>query len=233
MARLVGDGAQLQRRKGVSLVDHELGGREARLGGSHVVVDRGARRKGGAADAAAPQAARGRQAGGQQPHAAEAHKRAGALACAQAGPACGRPSRAPLQAGLRAAMDAASLVARLGGASPLGEALPADGAPVGGPVDACAAPRAKLPSLQFLQPARGAAPVWEQGIEYALSLRVEGEAVEAVTFTLADAKTYSSWCGLRVAHHARCARCAARGSRDAREAVTSMRCAVRYLALTS
>jgi hypothetical protein len=100
-------------------------------------------------------------------------------------------------------------------------------------VDACAAPRAKLPSLQFLQPARGAAPVWEQGIEYALSLRVEGEAVEAVTFTLADAKTYSSWCGLRVAHHARCARCAARGSPHAREAVASMRCAVRYLALTS
>lgn len=126
-------------------------------------------------------------------------------------------------------MDAASLVARLSGASPLGEALPADGAPVGGPVDACAAPRAKLPTLQFLQPARGAAPVWEQGIEYALSLRVEGEAVEAVTFTLADAKTYSSWCGLRAAYHAHGAPCAGRGSRQAREVVPATRCASRGL----
>ena len=92
----------------------------------------------------------------------------------------------------------AALVPRLSGPlsgpTPAAEELPADGAAAPLGTDACAAPRLKAPSLAFLQPARGTEPVWEQGIEYTLSLRVEGEAVEAVTFTLADAKTYSSWC---------------------------------------
>ena len=93
----------------------------------------------------------------------------------------------------------AALVPRLSG--PLSgprpisaEDLPADGAAAPLGTDACAAPRLKAPSLVYLQPARGSEPVWEQGIEYTLSLRVEGEAVEAVTFTLSDSKTYSSWC---------------------------------------
>lgn len=84
----------------------------------------------------------------------------------------------------------AALVPRLGsGAAPAvaESALALPGS------EACAV-RVKAPQLTFLQPARGAEPVWEQGIEYTLSLRVEGEAVEAVTFTLADTKTYSSWC---------------------------------------
>jgi len=90
-----------------------------------------------------------------------------------------------------AGMDGfAALVPRLGsGAAPAvaESALALPGS------EACAV-RVKAPQLTFLQPARGAEPVWEQGIEYTLSLRVEGEAVEAVTFTLADTKTYSSWC---------------------------------------
>ena len=128
----------------------------------------------------------------------------------------------------------AALVPRLSGplsgsTPPVGEELPVGGdgsAPLG--TDVCAAPRVKAPSLVFLQPARGTEPVWEQGIEYTLSLRVEGEAVEAVTFTLADAKTYSSW---RVSRGP-ARRCAARVGREARDTSAWPRCVLRRRQLT-
>ena len=129
----------------------------------------------------------------------------------------------------------AALVPRLSGPlsgprPPVGEelALGGDGSAALG-TDVCAAPRVKAPSLVFLQPARGTEPVWEQGIEYTLSLRVEGEAVEAVTFTLADAKTYSSWCVSRGPTR----RCAARERCEAREAPAWARCVARRRPLTS
>lgn len=65
-------------------------------------------------------------------------------------------------------------------------------------VESCAAPRLKTPQLTWLQPAKraegvGLQTVWEQGIEYTLSVRCENAAVQALTLTLFDANTYSSW----------------------------------------
>ena len=65
-------------------------------------------------------------------------------------------------------------------------------------IDPCAATRVKVPTITWLQPAKGTqgtqGTVCEQGIEYTLSVRCESEAVTSVTFTLCDANTYSSWC---------------------------------------
>ena len=83
------------------------------------------------------------------------------------------------------------------------EARAADGGGEGGTgavdiassvVDPCAATRIKVPTITWLQPAKGTQTVCEQGIEYTLSVRCESEAVTSVTFTLCDASTYSSWC---------------------------------------
>jgi hypothetical protein len=105
-----------------------------------------------------------------------------------------RPRPSPPSPG----MDLASLVPRLSGGAPLSGVTMSSVAPLplGLPphaIDSCAAARQKAPSLTFLSPQKADGAVWEQGIEYTLSLRVEGEAVEGVSFSLFDPKIYSSW----------------------------------------
>lgn len=75
------------------------------------------------------------------------------------------------------------------------EAQPAANGAIPAAVDPCAVTqRVKAPVMTWLQPAKGTQTVCEQGIEYALCVRCESDAVTAVTFSLCDASTYSSWC---------------------------------------
>ena len=75
------------------------------------------------------------------------------------------------------------------------EAQPAANGAIPAAVDPCAVTqRVKAPVMTWLQPAKGTQTVCEQGIEYTLCVRCESDAVTAVTFSLCDASTYSSWC---------------------------------------